>query len=107
MRRDIANPYTPLRAANNNAPPSAEPNDPPAPTTLTAENCDAPVNTSNDKAQVWAIDEPAATEPTPNDTPNTPTAMLNVVHATIIGRSDGSRHQRASASVVDGAMPRG
>jgi hypothetical protein len=65
------------------------------------------VNTKSDNAQVWAIDEPAATDPTPNETPNTPTAMLNVLQATIIGRSDGSRHQRASASTVDEGMAPG
>ena len=86
IRRDIARPYTPLRAASNNAPPSAEPNDPPAPITLTAENCDAPVKTRSERAHVCAIDAPAATDPTPNDTPKTPTAMLSVVQATIIGR---------------------
>ncbi len=38
---------------------------PPAPTTLTTANCDAPVNTSADIAQVWATLRPAATASTP------------------------------------------
>jgi hypothetical protein len=81
-----------LRAANNNAPPNAEPNDPPAPMTLMAENCDAPVNTNNDNAHVCHTLAPAATEPTPNEKPNTPTAPLSVRHATTMGRNAGSRH---------------
>ena len=50
-RRDIVRPYTPLRAASSSAPPSADAVEPPAPITLTAENCDAPVNTSSDITQ--------------------------------------------------------
>ena len=91
-RRDIASPYTPLRAANSSAPPNAEPIDPPAPITLTAENCDAPVKTNNDNAQVCKTLEPAATEPTPKEKPKTPTAALNVRQATMAGRNEASFH---------------
>lgn len=61
--------------------------------TLTAENCEAPVKTNSDNAQVCTTLAPAATEPTPNDTPKTPTAPLKVKQATTMGRIDGSRHQ--------------
>ena len=61
--------------------------------TLTAENCDAPVKTSNDKAQVCSTLEPAATEPTPNEKPKTPTAALSVKQATMAGRNVASFHQ--------------
>ena len=92
MRLDIASPYTPLRAARSRAPPRAEPNEPPEPITETAENCEAPVKTRSEITQVWATDAPADTEATPNETPKTPTAALSVKQATIIGRSDSSRH---------------
>ena len=67
--RDIASPYTPLRAASSIAPPRAAPVVPPAATTLTALNCEAPVNTSSDITQAWATEPPAATAPTPNVEP--------------------------------------
>ncbi len=38
---------------------------PPAPTTLTTANCEAPVKTSSDMAQVCATLSPAATASTP------------------------------------------
>ena len=92
MRRPMVRPYTPLRAASTRAPPTADSADPPAPMTLTAENCDAPVNTSSDSAHVCATEAPALTAPTPNDTANTPTAAPSVTLASTTGRSTGSRH---------------
>ena len=77
----MANPYTPLRAARMAAPPNAEADDPPAPITLTAENCEAPVNTSNDITHVCGTDAPALTELTPKEIANTPTAKLRVIQA--------------------------
>ena len=96
----MVRPYTPLRAASTNAPPSAEAAVPPAPTTLTAENCEAPVNTNNDIAQVCATEAPALTAPTPNDTANTPTAAPRVMLATTTGRNSGSRHSAMSRRIV-------
>ena len=81
MRRDIVSPYTPLRAASSSAPPSADAVEPPAAITLTAENCVAPVNTSNEIAHACTTDAPALTAPTPNEMPNTPTASASVTLA--------------------------
>jgi len=47
----------------------------------------------NDKAQVCSTLEPAATEPTPNEKPKTPTAALSVKQATMAGRNVASFHQ--------------
>ena len=90
-RRELASPNTPFRAASNNAPPSAEPTDPPPAITATALNCDAPVNTSSDIAHVWNTVAPADTAATPNEIAKTPTAKPNVMQADITGRSLGSR----------------
>ena len=65
---------------------------PPEPITLTADSCDAPVNTSSDMTQVWSTEAPALTEPTPNEIANTPTAAPRVTLAATTGRSSGSRH---------------
>ena len=92
----MARPYTLLRAANSAAPPNADAAEPPAPSTLTAENCEAPVNTSSDITHAWATDAPAETAVTPNDTANTPTAMPNVTHAAKTARRRSSRHDPAS-----------
>ena len=62
-------PYTPLRAASSSAGASAAAADPPAAITPTVANCDAPVNTSSDIAQVWAGLRPAATDSTPKEMP--------------------------------------
>ena len=40
---------------------------PPAPTTPTSANCEAPVNISTDRAHVWSSDSPAAVEIAPNE----------------------------------------
>src|ERR1700704_6669152 len=48
---------------------------------LTAVNCDAPVKTSNERAQVLAMLRPLAVANTPNDTPKTPTAKPRVMLA--------------------------
>ena len=98
MIRDMARPYTPLRAARIIAPPSAAAVVPPAAMTLTALNCEAPVNTSSDMAQAWATDPPADTAPTPNATPNTPTTAPSVALAITTGR----RSDRSSACVHAG-----
>ena len=42
---------------------------PPAATTPTIANWDAPVNITNDRTQVCSTDRPAATETAPNETP--------------------------------------
>jgi hypothetical protein len=70
-----------LRAASSKALPMAANVEPPEPTTPTAANWEAPVNTSNDMAHVLATDSPLATASTPNDTPNTPTAAPRVMDA--------------------------
>ena len=57
-----------------------------AATTLTALNCEAPVNTSSDMTQAWATEPPAATAPTPNTKPNTPTAAPSVTEAETTSR---------------------
>ena len=54
--RAIVNPYTPLRAASNIALPSADAVEPPVAITLTALNCEAPVNTSSDITHACATD---------------------------------------------------
>src|SRR5258706_5396832 len=48
---------------------------------LTAVNCDAPVKTSSESAQVLAMLRPLAVANTPNDTPKTPTAKPRVMLA--------------------------
>jgi hypothetical protein len=58
-----------LRAASSSAGASAAAADPPAAITPTVANCDAPVNTSSDIAQVWAGLRPAATDSTPKEMP--------------------------------------
>ncbi len=47
---------------------------PPAPSTPTSANCDAPVNSSSDSTQACSVDSPAVTAAAPNDSPYAPTA---------------------------------
>ena len=50
--------------------------EPPAPTTATAANWEAPVKTNRDMAHVWARVSPAVVASTPKVIPKTPTPML-------------------------------
>ena len=75
---ESAKPYTKFRAASKTAPPNAAIIEPPAPTTLIAENCDAPVNTNSDNAHVCHTLAPALTDATPNDNAKMPTAPPRV-----------------------------
>ena len=52
-------------------PASAEP---PAPSTPTSANWEAPVNTRSERAQVWSTESPAVTPAAPNPRPYAPTA---------------------------------
>ena len=61
-------PYSALRAASSSAGAIAAATPPPAPSTPTTANCEAPVKTSSDIAQVFATDSPAATASTPYET---------------------------------------
>jgi hypothetical protein len=79
-----------LRAASSAAPPNAAAIDPPAPTTLIAENCEAPVKTNSDSAQVCITLAPALTDATPNERAKTPTAPLKVKLDTTTRRTAGS-----------------
>ncbi len=87
--RAMVSPYTPLRAASTMALLNADPVVPPLSITLTAVNCDAPVNTNNDIAQACRTEPPADTAPTPNTMPNTPTTAPSVRLAETTGRSSG------------------
>ena len=99
----IARPYTPLRAASSAAPPNADAAEPPAPMTLTAENCDAPVNTSSD-IDARLGDRGAGADATrPRTTmANTPTAKPSVTHAPTTCRM---RSDRAACAITDDATP--
>jgi hypothetical protein len=77
----MVTPYTPLRAASNNAAPTAATLDPPPPSVLTAANCDAPVNTRSDRAHALATERPLADASTPKETPNTPVATPSTTPA--------------------------
>src|SRR4029079_1457008 len=84
--------YTPLRAASTSAPLTADAGLPPAPMTVTAENCVAPVKINNDIAHACAMDDPALMAPTPKVKPNAPTATPRVTLAMTTERVRGSRH---------------
>ena len=56
-----------LRDPSSNAPTTALAAVPPAAITLTAENCDAPVNTNSDMAIAFGTLPPAFTHNTPNE----------------------------------------
>ena len=71
---------------------------PPAATTLTALNWDAPVNTSNDITHVCTTEPPAATAPTPNTSPNTPTAAPSVKRG---GGDVARRRQRRDDAAIN------
>ena len=88
---ESARPYTPLRPASNNAPPSAPPTEPPVPITVIADICDAPVNVKKLNAHACHTFAPAPTASTPNAKANTPTAPLNAKADVTTGRTSGSR----------------
>ena len=58
-----------FRLPSSSAVSAPEIGDPPDATTPTSANCEAPVNTSRDSAQVWRTDSPAATEMAPKEMP--------------------------------------
>jgi hypothetical protein len=64
---------------------------PPDARTLTADICDAPVNTSKDKAHDCATDAPAETDKTPNEAPKITNAMPIISEAEIKRRASGAR----------------
>ncbi len=74
MSPPSAMPSKPFLAGERDAEPNAAGSPPPAATTPTTANCDAPVNTSNDMAIVLATVNPVVVASTPNATPNTPVA---------------------------------
>ena len=63
---------------------------PPESTTLTALNCDAPVNTRRDITHVCRTVPPADTDPTPKAIANTPAATPIVRLALTTGRISGA-----------------
>ena len=63
-----------MRTASSSALATAVAAAPPAASTLTAANCEPPVNTSSDIASACASVSPAMTASTPNEIPYTPVA---------------------------------
>src|SRR6266550_2974809 len=68
-------PYRVLRDPSNAAATAPAQMLPPAPTTPTSANCDAPVNMRSDSAPVWRTDSPAAVAIAPNEMAYAPLAM--------------------------------
>ena len=64
---------------------------PPAATTLTALNCEAPVNTSSDIAQAWATEPPAG---------DGADAERQAEHADRRAEREAGRHDRPQRSVA-------
>ena len=63
-----------LRVPSSRAVSPPESGVPPAASTPTKANCEAPVNITSESAQVCATERPAATETAPKDTPYAPVA---------------------------------
>src|SRR2546429_9228819 len=68
-------PYRVLRDPSNAAATAPAQMLPPAPTTPTNANCDAPVNMRSDSAPAWRQDSPAAVAMAPNERQYAPLAM--------------------------------
>lgn len=92
-------PYRALRAASRRADPRAAYCVPPAPITLAAAICDAPVNTSSDMAQALATDRPDDRASTPNTMPTRPTANARASPSRR-ARSGGFRTSEADSSGI-------
>ncbi len=73
---------------------------PPAAATPTNANCEAPVNITSDRAQVWRTESPAATETAPKETPYSPVAIPTPRPSRTIARRSASGSSLGAGSAT-------